>query len=328
MIAPLLTTSSPSSRCTRSTSRSCASASATSSTSSRGGQLRSRSRSQRARPTCSSRTASAASCSATTRPSRPCDRSPSASPPPPPSAGADSADARQPSDPRRSPRQQYFKRTVDQYDRLRKRGAYIEQYKKEDMFRNGLEEFDDSRCVPACCPVLLEARTRLASQAVRASSPCCARLPLPQERRPGAHRGVQGVRDARASPLSPLARLLPPARLLTAFSLALLPASAGIRRLRHALGRRGSPRARPGLSGHDPVARLASRSLESRPRAAVLDTPLASAHSPPSSLSRICSACTTHPLRRSHVPIPAMLTHLLALPTARTGRTRGQGHAC
>ena len=40
---------------------------------------------------------------------------------------------------------QLFKRTLDQYDRLRKRGAYIEQYKKEDMFKDGLEEFDDSR---------------------------------------------------------------------------------------------------------------------------------------------------------------------------------------
>lgn len=40
-----------------------------------------------------------------------------------------------------------FKRTLYQYDLLRKRGAYIEQYKKEDMFRNDLSEFDDSRCV-------------------------------------------------------------------------------------------------------------------------------------------------------------------------------------
>lgn len=36
---------------------------------------------------------------------------------------------------------------LDQYDRLRKRNAFLEQYKKEDMFANGLEEFDDSRCV-------------------------------------------------------------------------------------------------------------------------------------------------------------------------------------
>ena len=36
---------------------------------------------------------------------------------------------------------------LDQYDRLRKRNAFLEQYKKEKMFENGLEEFDDSRYV-------------------------------------------------------------------------------------------------------------------------------------------------------------------------------------
>lgn len=36
---------------------------------------------------------------------------------------------------------------LDQYDRLRKRNAFLEQYKKEDMFADGLEEFDDSRSV-------------------------------------------------------------------------------------------------------------------------------------------------------------------------------------
>lgn len=40
-----------------------------------------------------------------------------------------------------------FKRTVEQYDRLRKKGAFIENYKQEAMFENGLEEFDDARCV-------------------------------------------------------------------------------------------------------------------------------------------------------------------------------------
>lgn len=34
---------------------------------------------------------------------------------------------------------------LDQYDRLRKRNAFLEQYKKEDMFANNLDEFDDSR---------------------------------------------------------------------------------------------------------------------------------------------------------------------------------------
>jgi tubulin gamma len=32
-----------------------------------------------------------------------------------------------------------------QYDRLRKKSAFLEQYKKESMFANGLEEFDDAR---------------------------------------------------------------------------------------------------------------------------------------------------------------------------------------
>ncbi|KAI8371447.1 tubulin gamma chain [Radiomyces spectabilis] len=38
-----------------------------------------------------------------------------------------------------------FKRTCDQYDRLRKRNAFLEQYRKHPMFSDGLDEFDDSR---------------------------------------------------------------------------------------------------------------------------------------------------------------------------------------
>ncbi len=38
---------------------------------------------------------------------------------------------------------------LDQFDRLRKRNAFMEQYKKEKMFENGLEEFDDARCAHA-----------------------------------------------------------------------------------------------------------------------------------------------------------------------------------
>ncbi|KAH0830286.1 Tubulin/FtsZ [Lanmaoa asiatica] len=38
-----------------------------------------------------------------------------------------------------------FKRMLDQFDRLRKRNAFLEQYKKEKMFENSLEEFDDAR---------------------------------------------------------------------------------------------------------------------------------------------------------------------------------------
>lgn len=37
---------------------------------------------------------------------------------------------------------------LDQFDRLRRRNAFLEQYKKEKMFENGLEEFDDARYVP------------------------------------------------------------------------------------------------------------------------------------------------------------------------------------
>ncbi|CAE6505361.1 unnamed protein product [Rhizoctonia solani] len=38
-----------------------------------------------------------------------------------------------------------FKRILDQFDRLRRRNAFMDQYKKERMFEHGLEEFDDSR---------------------------------------------------------------------------------------------------------------------------------------------------------------------------------------
>ncbi|GAB1212472.1 hypothetical protein ATERTT37_001611 [Aspergillus terreus] len=40
-----------------------------------------------------------------------------------------------------------FKRIVQQYDRLRKRGAFLEQYKKESPFTDGLGEFDEARAV-------------------------------------------------------------------------------------------------------------------------------------------------------------------------------------
>ena len=48
---------------------------------------------------------------------------------------------------------QLFKRMLDQFDRLRKRNAFLEQYKKEKMFENGLEEFDDARCV--CMAIII-----------------------------------------------------------------------------------------------------------------------------------------------------------------------------
>ena len=34
---------------------------------------------------------------------------------------------------------------MQQYDRLKARGAFLEQFKKEKMFSEGLEEFDDAR---------------------------------------------------------------------------------------------------------------------------------------------------------------------------------------
>lgn len=40
---------------------------------------------------------------------------------------------------------QLLKRTCDHYDRFRKRGAFLEQFKKEDMFADNLEEFDAAR---------------------------------------------------------------------------------------------------------------------------------------------------------------------------------------
>jgi tubulin gamma len=40
-----------------------------------------------------------------------------------------------------------FKRIVAQYDRLRKRNAFLDQYKKEPMFSQDLGEFDDTRAV-------------------------------------------------------------------------------------------------------------------------------------------------------------------------------------
>lgn len=38
-----------------------------------------------------------------------------------------------------------FKRIVFQYDRLRKRNAFLEQYKRHEPFRDGFAEFDTSR---------------------------------------------------------------------------------------------------------------------------------------------------------------------------------------
>lgn len=40
-----------------------------------------------------------------------------------------------------------FERTLKQYDKFRKRGAFLDQFKKEDIFSDSLEEFDSSRAV-------------------------------------------------------------------------------------------------------------------------------------------------------------------------------------
>ena len=111
----------------RCTNRCCAFASGSSPTSSRGAPHRSRSRSRASRPTSAPRTASAGSCSRTTPAS-----------PPYTSLLLLLGNVLTKS-------VQLFKRMIDQFDRLRKRNAFVEQYKKEKMFENGLEEFDDAR---------------------------------------------------------------------------------------------------------------------------------------------------------------------------------------
>ena len=40
---------------------------------------------------------------------------------------------------------QLFGRTLSQYDKLRKRNAFLEQYRREPVFADGLEEFDSAR---------------------------------------------------------------------------------------------------------------------------------------------------------------------------------------
>lgn len=40
---------------------------------------------------------------------------------------------------------QLFGRVVMNYDKLRKKGAFLDMYRKEPMFRDDLDEFDSSR---------------------------------------------------------------------------------------------------------------------------------------------------------------------------------------
>jgi tubulin gamma len=44
-----------------------------------------------------------------------------------------------------------FRRIVGQYDRLRKRNAFLEQYKREALFSDGLGEFDEARATVMEC---------------------------------------------------------------------------------------------------------------------------------------------------------------------------------
>ncbi|KAL1420115.1 hypothetical protein MTO96_024573 [Rhipicephalus appendiculatus] len=40
-----------------------------------------------------------------------------------------------------------FQRTLQQFDKLRKREAFLEQFRKEPMFQDSLDELDNSRDV-------------------------------------------------------------------------------------------------------------------------------------------------------------------------------------
>ena len=42
---------------------------------------------------------------------------------------------------------QLFARTLQQFDKLRKREAFLDQFRKEAMFQDSLDEMDDSRDV-------------------------------------------------------------------------------------------------------------------------------------------------------------------------------------
>lgn len=55
---------------------------------------------------------------------------------------------------------QLFERVLNQYDKLRKRGAFLEQFRREDMFKDDLSELDDSREVIDCLVQEYEAATQ------------------------------------------------------------------------------------------------------------------------------------------------------------------------
>ena len=53
-----------------------------------------------------------------------------------------------------------FRKILDQYEKMRKRNAYIDTYRKEDMFRDNLDEFDDAKEVVASVVQEYEAANR------------------------------------------------------------------------------------------------------------------------------------------------------------------------
>lgn len=55
---------------------------------------------------------------------------------------------------------QLFERVLNQYDKLRKRGAFLDQFKREDMFKDDLSELDESRDVVDCLVQEYEAATQ------------------------------------------------------------------------------------------------------------------------------------------------------------------------
>lgn len=55
---------------------------------------------------------------------------------------------------------QLFKSALSQYDKLRKRGAFLDQFKREDIFKDDLSELDESREVVDCLIQEYEAATK------------------------------------------------------------------------------------------------------------------------------------------------------------------------
>lgn len=53
-----------------------------------------------------------------------------------------------------------FNRSLAQYDKLRKRGAFLDQFRREDMFKDDLSELDSSKQVLDCLSQEYEAATR------------------------------------------------------------------------------------------------------------------------------------------------------------------------